>query len=139
MLSERPAELNDQFAGLSGSDAVAVVCYRGENFGFPIFMTVFDHEVLFDCRKNSEVAASPKDPIQKWHTTPKMCCDNVLSEARRFGQGKHDDSFAGHGTDVVVHAQHLHAGDFVDQRFQHRASQLQQLLAYLFDEIPSRR
>src|SRR6202158_5664391 len=32
--------------------------------------------------------------------------------------------FAGHGTDVMVHAQHLHASDLVDQRFQHRAGHL---------------
>ena len=35
----------------------------------------------------------------------------------------------------MVHAQDLHAGDFVDQRFQHRACQLNQLVPGLLDEI----
>jgi hypothetical protein len=38
-----------------------------------------------------------------------------LLEARRVGQRKDDHFFAGHGTDVMVHAQRLHASDLVDQ------------------------
>ena len=36
----------------------------------------------------------------------------------------------------MVHTQHFQASGFVDQRFQHRACQLQQLLSGLLDEIP---
>ena len=37
----------------------------------------------------------------------------------------------------MVHTQHLDARDLVNQRFQHRACQLQQLLPGLLDEVPS--
>jgi hypothetical protein len=61
----------------------------------------------------------------------------VLLEARRFGQGKEDDFFAGHGADVMVHVQHLDARDLVDDRFQHRARQIQQVAPDLLDQIPA--
>jgi type I site-specific restriction endonuclease len=61
----------------------------------------------------------------------------LLSKKGRSGQRKDDHFFAGHGTDVLVHAQYLRANDLVDQRFQHRACRLEQLLAYLLDEISS--
>ena len=60
-----------------------------------------------------------------------------LEEARSFGQAKDDHFFAGHGTDVMVHTQHLHANDLMDHRLQHRARQLQQLLPRQLDEVPS--
>ena len=58
-------------------------------------------------------------------------------EARRCDQGKDHHLFAGHGADVMVHTQHLHAGGFMDQRLQHGAGQLQQLIPCLLDEVPA--
>ena len=69
------------------------------------------------------------------HTRIRVAFLHRLLEARCPGQGKDDDFFAGHGTDVVMHAQHLHACGFVDQRFQHRTCQLKQLFSCLLDEI----
>jgi hypothetical protein len=36
-----------------------------------------------------------------------------FAEERRFGQGKEHDFIAGDGADVVVHADHRDAGDFL--------------------------
>ena len=38
----------------------------------------------------------------------------VLGKTRCFGQAKEDHFFAGHGTDVMMHAQHPHAYDLVN-------------------------
>ena len=42
-------------------------------------MIVLDHAVLFDCRKNSEDAESPKTPMT-WHTTLTLSCDKALAK-----------------------------------------------------------
>ena len=84
-----------------------------------------------------------RHPVQRWNRqfhlvreATMLYIEPSVTRSEGSGQGKDDHFFAGHGTDVMVHTHHLHAGDLVDQRFQHRACQLQQLLPYLLDEIP---
>jgi len=85
------------------------------------------------------LATKDVDP-QRIHVSPgafhRLDRRGYLEKARCFRQAEEDHFFAGHGADVVVHAQHLHAHDLMNHRLQHRACQLQQLFPRLLDEIP---
>ena len=68
---------------------------------------------------------SPQDPRMK----------PTSLKSWSFRDRENDQLFAGHGADVVVHADDFHAHGFVDQRFQHRAGQFEQLLTGLLDQV----
>ena len=54
----------------------------------------------------------------------------------RFGQGEENDLFAGYGADVMVHGQHLDAGDLLDHRFHDRTGRLDQMGPHLLQQVP---
>jgi hypothetical protein len=58
-----------------------------------------------------------------------------LAEDRGVGQGKDHNLFAGGGADVVVQAQHLDAGDPLDQGFQGGLRRLDQMAPHLLQEV----
>lgn len=59
-----------------------------------------------------------------------------FAEERRLGQSEKHDLFSSNGADVVVEAQHLGAGDLMDQCFHDRPGRFNQMLPYLFDQVP---
>jgi RNA polymerase sigma factor (sigma-70 family) len=55
---------------------------------------------------------------------------------RRLGQREEHNLLAGYGADVVVHAQHLHAGNLMDHRFHDRPRRFDQVSPDLFEQVP---
>jgi hypothetical protein len=94
----------------------ALILERPQTFDAPIeYPDRFQRLVSMGCRSPATCRLSANE---------RGLTAAFLLEARGVGQGKDDHFFAGHGTYVMVHAQHLHASNLVDQRFQHRASDL---------------
>ena len=69
---------------------------RGSSAGFRAVRPAYRDPVHCDC------AVMP-DPASGGSRARAQGPSLVLLEARRFGQGKEDHFFAGHGTDVMVH------------------------------------
>src|SRR5579871_1040125 len=59
-----------------------------------------------------------------------------FAERRRLGQGEEQDLFAGAGADVVVQAHHLGAGGLLHQRLHDGPRRLDQMGAYLLEQVP---
>ena len=59
----------------------------------------------------------------------------VSRRLRRLGEREEHDLFAGDGADVVVQAQHLDAGDFLDHRFHHRPRRFDRVRPHLFEQV----
>ena len=74
-----------------------------------------------------------------WHPLPAPLEEALfflgVAVKRRLGQGEENDFLAGCGADVVVQAQHLAAGDLLDHRFHDRPRRLDQVRAYLFEQV----
>jgi hypothetical protein len=56
--------------------------------------------------------------------------------AWRLGQGKEHDLLSGHGTDVVVQAQHFDARDLMDHCFHDRPRRFSKMGPHLFQQAP---
>ena len=59
-----------------------------------------------------------------------------FADLRRVDQGEEHDLFTGHGTDVMVHAEHLDAGDLLDHRLHQRPRGLEEMGPDLLEQVP---
>ena len=60
-----------------------------------------------------------------------------FADLRRVNQGEEHDLFTGHGTDVMVHAEHPDAGDLLDHRLHQRPRGLEEMGPDLLEQVPA--
>ena len=73
------------------------------------------------------------DRLQAGRANRRGLLSPCFAKKRRLGQRENYDFFSGHRTDVMVEAQHFHAGDFLDHRVHERPRRFNQLNPHLLE------